>query len=204
MEQSSPEQSLTGGDINLYKERINQLQGKVDEFRANNIVLMKERDSLTERTAKMAEELNEVKGNVSTKDESIALLEKLKGEYEASISLLSQSVSTIASKFNDVLVQNTVRDVALKEGVIPSALEDVTLRIKNNVEVVDNTRVIVYNQDKKEVTVNDWLADLKKTAPHLFYQNTGGGAIGNTGVPVTDTSTMSSVQKILAGLSKLK
>jgi hypothetical protein len=203
-ERSFPEQSLTGADINFYKERVSQLQGKVDEFRANNILLMKDKESLTERVTKMSDELNEVKGNVVSKDESISLLEKMKGEYEASIGLLSQSVMTIAAKFNDVLIKNTVQDVALKEGVIPSALEDVTLRIKNNVEVVDNARVIVYNQDKKEISVTDWLGELKKSAPHLFYQSTGGGAKGNVGTTVTDDSAMNSVQKILAGLSKLK
>lgn len=200
-----PEQSLTGADINFYKERVSQLQGKVDEFRANNILLMKDKDTLVERVTKMSDELNEVKGNVVSKDESISLLEKMKVEYEASIGLLSQSVATIAAKFNDVLIKNTVQDIALKEGVIPSALEDVTLRIKNNVEVVDNARVIVYNQDKKEISVTDWLGDLKKSAPHLFYQSTGGGAKGNIGSStITDDSAMNSVQKILAGLSKLK
>jgi hypothetical protein len=131
-------------------------------------------------------------------------MEKSKADYEASIALLSESVMAISSRFNDILIQNTVKDVALREGVLPTAIEDVTLRIKNNVKVVDNQKVIVYNKDNKEIGVDEWVTGLKKTAPHLFHQSTGGGAKGNIGAgSTTDDSAMNSVQKILAGLQKL-
>jgi predicted nuclease with TOPRIM domain len=183
------------------KDRVIQLQGKVDEFRANNIVLMKERDGLMERLASVEGEAAKVsKDRVILEEE----FNRVKGEYEGSIGLLTSSVSELSMRFNDILVQNVVKDVALKEGVIPSALEDVILRAKNVVKVVDNERVIVYNKEKdREVGIDDWVGNLKKTAPHLFYQSTGGGARGNVGPAVSDDSTMNSVQKILAGLSKL-
>jgi predicted nuclease with TOPRIM domain len=200
-EQSSQRPSLTGSDIDSMKDRVIQLQGKVDEFRANNIVLMKERDGLMERLASVEGEAAKVsKDRVILEEE----FNRVKGEYEGSIGLLSSSVSELSMRFNDILVQNVVKDVALKEGVIPSALEDVILRAKNVVKVVDNERVIVYNKEKdREVGIDDWVGNLKKTAPHLFYQSTGGGARGNVGSAVSDDSTMNSVQKILAGLSKL-
>lgn len=114
---------------------------------------------------------------------------------------LEKQTQALQSKYHNTLIDNAVRDAAAKEGVVPSAIEDILIRARRNFEI-DSDRLVSKDPDTGEIRVgadgktpygaSDFIQDLKEKAPHFWPASSSGGySPGDTGGASAD------LQKIL-------
>lgn len=171
--------------------RITELEGKVSEFRTNNISLKQQL---------------EIAGKQQVDIE--ALLEprvsEMKNNYTSQIETLNSTKAQLEQHLERVLLSDGVKEAAIKYGVLETALPDVISRARETFTVVDGqvtSRTKAVDKEGKPVTVNSWLAGLTESASHLFAQSRGAGAQRPVS-GVTTKPTLSPTDKIAAGLSK--
>jgi ribosomal protein L14 len=200
-------------------------KSKVDEFRENNINLNRQLEELQDKYGNIdVDKYNELLDKAAQDDgkKRIAMdkvdeivaerTQKMKEEYENQIGQLKDVVSSQSGQLDSLLIDGAVRQAATEAKVRPGAIEDVILRAKQTFKVVDGNAVahdskgnVVYGKDgSTPLSTTEWLGGLKKNASHLFETSTGGGAGGgdkNPSQPTPDSSSMSPLQKIAAGMS---
>ena len=194
-------------------------KSKLDEFRNNNVKLLKDLEKFKDvDPAKYQELLDLSKKQQEKKLIDAGELDKvveqrvgeMKSTYETQLKTLTEQNSVAQRQLESLLIDNAVRDAALKSGVQATAVDDVLLRAKATFQIKDGSAVpvdaqgnVVYGKDgTSPMSVVDWTSGLKKQAPHLFQGSQGGGAQGS-GKGNVDTSKLSSAQKIAQGLDSL-
>lgn len=93
------------------------------------------------------------------------------------------------TKYEQKMVEDSIRSAALKAGVRPEALEDVLTRGGNvfslgedgSVEARDKNGKLVKTADDMVLTTENWVEGLKKTAPHYWPGSEGAGGLGGEG-----------------------
>lgn len=192
---------------------------KLDEFRNNNVKLLKDLEKFKDvDLAKYQELLALAKKQEEKKLIDAGEIDKvveqrvgeMKSTYENQIKTLTEQNSVAQRQLESLLIDNAVRDAAVKSGVQPTAVDDVLLRAKATFKIKDGNAVpvdaqgnVVYGKDgTSPMSVVDWTTGLKKQAPHLFQGSQGGGAQGS-GKGNVDTSKLTSAQKIAQGLDSL-
>lgn len=191
---------------------------KLDEFRNNNVELMKSLDrfkgidpdkvqEILENERKIAEkkliDAGDIDGLVNSR------IAAMKQDYEGRISTLTNNYSTANRQLETLLIDNEVRAHAIKIGVAPTAVDDVLLRAKTVFKVEEGRPVakndkgeVLYGKDgQNTLAVGEWIGGLKEAAPHLFQPSTGSGAHGNRGPQGPGNQNLSPAQKISAGLA---
>lgn len=90
-------------------------------------------------------------------------------------------------KLSEVLIDNAIRDVATRNSVRKTAIEDVLLRgkrlwrLRDGQPVPMNGEDVVYGKDPtKPISMDEWISGLQNDAPHLFEPSSGGGATGSS------------------------
>lgn len=194
-------------------------KSKLDEFRNNNVKLLKDLEKFKDvDPAKYQELLALAKKQEEKKLIDAGEIDKvveqrvgeMKSTYENQIKTLTEQNSVAQRQLESLLIDNAVRDAAVKSGVQPTAVDDVLLRAKATFKIKDGNAVpvdaqgnVVYGKDgTSPMSVVDWTTGLKKQAPHLFQGSQGGGAQGS-GKGNVDTSKLTSAQKIAQGLDSL-
>ena len=191
---------------------------RLDEFRTNNIQLQQQLDKLKDIDPVKYRELVDIQRQIDEgkllkegKIEEVvnsrvgAMKQALEGERDTYKTRAEASEAQLAV----LLIDSAVRAEALKSGVQATALDDVVLRARTVYKMKDGAAVphdtkgeVIYSKDgKTPMPMSDWVVELKKTAPHLFAGSQGGGAGGGNRGPAGDTSKMTSVQKISAGMA---
>lgn len=193
---------------------------KLEEFRNNNIELQKQIDrfknidpskhqELLELQRRLQEEELIDKGEV---DKLVNLrVTAMREGYEADKGALTAQLSTASAKLEVLLVDNVVKDAAIKSGVHPAAVDDVLLRARGVYKVVDGNPVAkgadgkpLYGADGvTPLQPDEWVKNLKKSAGHLFQGFQGGGGGGGGSLPGgKDISLMTAAEKISLGLKQ--
>jgi len=93
------------------------------------------------------------------------------------------------TKVKNLMVKGSLRQAAVEQGLVPSAIEDAMYRAMNVFKVGDNDELIAeengstaYGKDgKTPLTPGEWLESMKEKAPHWFPAPSGGGAGGGNG-----------------------
>lgn len=192
---------------------------RLDEFRTNNIELkktlekyegidVKKYHEMTEKEKKLAEKTLIDAGELDkVVDQRV---QAMKSDHDKAIKTLASERDALAGKLSSVLIDSAVKSSAIAIGVIPTAVDDVVLRAKatftvKNGEVVplDSKGNVIYGKDgDTPLSVDEWVKNLKNSAPHLFEGMRGGGAPGGRiGPNGQDTSKLSPTQKLALGLS---
>lgn len=194
-------------------------KGQLDEFRENNIKLLKEKGEIETKYKDIDPvKYKELLATSSKTPEEIenavkARLKQMSDEHTTTVTQLNERLSTLNGQLNIVLVDGSLKSEAAKAGVLPMALDDVVLRGRT-VFRAENGKLVARSEkgdplyDKNgtdPLAVGTWLKDLKKNAPHLFQgmQGGGGGGAGPRGPNGLDMSKATSVQKIAAGLKEM-
>lgn len=109
--------------------------------------------------------------------------------------------SDLERKFNFTRIDSAIRDAALATNVVSSAIDDVITRGRGIFEIDENGRLISKDPNTNDVRIgadgkspynpNDFIMDLKKTAPHFWPQSQSGGFSG--GSPADRMTHMQSV-----------
>lgn len=193
-------------------------KAKVDEFRNNNVQLQQQLDKLKDIDPVKYHELTALQRKIDEKE----LLEKgevekvvnlrvgeMKTNFETQIGTLQNENSSAKAQLAVLLIDNAVRIAAAKNGVVPTAIDDVVLRARSLYVVDKGAPVpknekgeVVYGKDgTTPMPMDEWLLGLKKNAPHLFVGSQGSGAGGGRGNGHVDTSKMTPAQKIQLGIN---
>jgi len=130
--------------------------GKVDEL-------------IEKRTSQLVSDheaaINEIKGQLKEEMERAGLYENL---------------------YKTKMVEDALRDVAIKAKVRPEAITDVLLHGKNvfsladdgSIEARDENGKLRKTEDDKVLTPANWIEGLKKVSPHYWPESRGAGAFG--------------------------
>jgi len=193
-------------------------KARLDEFRTNNISLTQQLDRLKDvdpvkyaDLIKLQQDVEEGRLIKEGKLEEVVTLrvtnmrKELEGQLTGAQTQLTQANAQLAV----LMIDNAVRQAAVKNGALLTAFDDVVLRAravysmdKGQPVPKDDKGQVIYGKDgQTPMAVEDWLVTLKKNAPHLFAGSQGGGAGGGRGpLPGVDASKMTPAQKISYGL----
>lgn len=191
---------------------------KLDEFRSNNIKLLKQLESFKDVDVDKYNDLLQKQIEMDKKkmipvtkvDEMV--LERVKtmqDDFEKDRTKLQEENGLLNRQLESLLIDSTVRREATSTKALDTAVEDILLRAKSVFKVVDGVAVphdskgeVVYGKNGKDpMSVNEWLTGLTKSAPHLFQASQGTGSRSRVNsFGSNDPSKMSSVEKIKAGL----
>lgn len=188
---------------------------KLDEFRSNNIELLKKLEPFKDIDPKKYGTLIELEKKVNDKtlvdagklEEVInSRVSSMKQEFETKEQTLTQQLESSNKQLESLVIDSAVRVTALESGVLPTAVDDVMLRARSTFKIIDGKAVPhadgkpVYGKDGvNTMSVGEWVTALSKNAPHLFGSTQGGGSRGSTRTG-GGTAPKSSIQKIAAGL----
>ncbi len=176
---------------------------KLDEFRNNNVALIKERDDLKKRfdgidpdeVRRLAEEKQklelEAKGHKPEEIEKIIenRVKSLKTEWEKQITGLTSERDALNARLTTIQIDQGVTTVATKRGLRPTAIPDITSRARSVFRLVNGVptafegggKTVRYGKDGiTPMTLEEWIDTQVSEAPHLFESNSGGGAASSS------------------------
>lgn len=173
---------------------------RLDEFRANNITLARERDALRQQfdgidpekaralLAKAQAEQEKKLIDAGKVDELLAQrVEAMRNEYESQLKGEAEKSQILQSQLESLLIDGAIRDAAAKAGIRASAIEDVLLRGRNLFKLQDGKAVpmqgdeVMFGKNGEVMSMAEWLHGLASSAPHLFEPSRGAGAAGGGG-----------------------
>src|SRR5690349_12442428 len=176
---------------------------KLDEFRATNVTLIKERDDLKKRfegidpdeVRKLAEEKRKLELQAQGhKPEELDRLvgERVKGlkaDWDKQLSAVTTERDSLTSRLTAIQIDQGVITAATKRGLRPTAIPDITSRARIVFKLVNGAprafeadgQTVRYGKDGvTPMTLEEWVDAQVADAPHLFESNAGGGAAGNS------------------------
>lgn len=191
---------------------------KLDEFRNNNVELLKQLDKFKDVDPVKYKELQGIQAQLDEKklidagkiDEVVnQRVDAMKRDYDGKLTAAENDKKVMSRQLETLLIDNTVRAEAVKNGVLATAVDDVLLRAKAVFTIKDGQPValdakgqVVYGKDgTTPMSIGDWLVELKQNAVHLFPGSVGAGSRGSGGRGGESTAGMSATGKISAGLS---
>ena len=187
---------------NLYVERDGawhldaEANPKVDELRQNNVNLLKEIATWKQRftgidpeaVRKLAEEKRQLEEAAQLKAGEFdkVLAARLKEHDEKRYTPVLARAEAAERQLTVLMIDNTVRDEALKRGLRPTAVPDLLARARTSlrlvggvVQVFDGETVRMGKDGITPMNSAEWVEALGTDAPHLFDANAGGGAVGS-------------------------
>ena len=176
-------------------------KSKLDEFRASNVTLMKERDELKQRFAgidpeevrKLADDKRKLEEAQQVKagelDKVIdARLKSARAEWDKLHGVVVGERDALHGRLTAIQIDQAVVMEATKRGLRASAIPDITARARMNFKLVngvpqafeaDGQTSRVGKDGFTPMTLAEWVDALVSDAPHLFEANAGGGAAGS-------------------------
>lgn len=182
------------GEDDLVSE-LTTVKTKLEEFRANNIKLMKQNKELSEKA-----------GTATETPDIDALVNQAVAEINNRNKLLADQNVALQSQLEEIVLSDRVKDAAIKHGVHESALVDVVTRAKGVFAVKDGKPIPKNKErdgDGEVMSPEKWIETLAASAPHLFKPSTGSNA-RRSNAPGGNSQELSSTEKIAAGLNKVK
>jgi hypothetical protein len=177
-------------------------KAKLEEFRASNIALTRERDELRQRfdginpdeVRKLADEkraLEEAAQLKAGEFEKVleARLKAQKAALDKQVAGIASERDALTSRLSAIQIDQAVVVEATKRGLRPTALADITARARSTFRLV-NGAAQAFDADGQTVrtgkdgvapmTLAEWIDTQVSEAPHLFEPNAGAGGGGAT------------------------
>lgn len=198
-----------GGDgkFHLQSEEDSAAKAKLDEFRENNIKLMKERDELTKKLDSLGDpaEIEKMKKKIQALDDKQLLeagkldelvlqrTERMRLDYDNQIKELKKALeerdvklTSTNQRLSEVLIDGEITRAINSVGVPKKeAFRDILARGRETWKLEDGKPVpkegdrLLFGKDGKEaLTFEEWAQAMLITAPFLFEPSGGGGAGG--------------------------
>ena len=176
-------------------------KSKLDEFRANNVALLKQ---LEEQAKKFEgidpEEVRKLADEKRTLEEQQRLkagefdkvldgrLKAVKADFEKQLSAVAAERDAMGTRLTVIQIDQGVIASATKRGLRATAIPDITARARTVFKLVDGVPT-AFESDGQTVrlgkggagpmTLDEWVDAQVSEAPHLFESNAGSGAAGN-------------------------
>ena len=219
-----PEPKEKADEVKTYtEEEYTGLKTKLDEFRTNNVKLLKDMESLSSKfdgidvdaynkMLTKQEELKKKKLIDAGKIDEL-LDERTKQMREAHNKEIQKSHKvneSLQDQLAKLVIDNAVRDSATMNGVVDTGMEDILLRSKTVFSLKDGKAVpidasgnTIYGHGTSEpMSVNEWVKGQMEVAPHLFKPSEGAGSSHKSRLNSTGAQTMSSIEKLELGFAK--
>lgn len=165
-------QTVIGDDFETFNEELSQLRQLRQKVDDKDLI---EASSLQEAIARRTEQM---KADFSGQIEALA---KDRDTHKA-------RADEIDAKYRNSIIERAITDAVLhpESGARPEALSDVLARAKNIFRVGSDGQIRPYEGDTviyggdgtSPMTPIEWLKEVRKQAPYLFKDSTGGGATG--------------------------
>jgi hypothetical protein len=184
-----------GGGYILDVEGGAVAKSQLQEFRQKNIDLQKRLTALgdltPEQIAEQRQKVQELEGQlqeaVKGKDKDFETrLAPLKTNFEKQVQEAKTQADGYKKRLEAVVIDKEISRVAAEVGALPTALEDVSFRLRakfrvdeqGNPYAADDQGNKIYGDDGKPLDIAGAVRGLTKQAPHLFKTSSGGGATG--------------------------
>jgi hypothetical protein len=193
------EEKFSGVDLEAYKES-QRIQKEIEDKE-----LIKSGDVDTLISSRVDEVLK-----VKQKE-----IDDLKSSQEEKVKGLETSVTSYNDQLKKLLVDNEITKASALKGVRPSAVDDVIARSRGifrvedgKVSAYDGEGRVIYSDDAvTPLSIDGWMSQLTKSAPHLFESSQGGDNDQNSGdndnAGDTSNGSMTPEEMIKAGLGNL-
>ncbi len=203
---------LTNSAKTQIEEAVTGLKSKNAEILNEKKILqdsLKKFDGLEPKIAKTAVEFYEKNKDAEfLKDGTVnELIDKkvsqLTSDFEIQINELTTNLEN-AKKHGDSyqklfeakVIDDGIRDEAIKAGMLPTAIEDAVLRGRSIFSLDENKQIeardadgklaVIGDKNKKVLTTKNWIEGLKETSPHYWPSSEGAGAFGGGAGPEGD------------------
>lgn len=198
-----------GGDGKFYLQTEEDEEGKkkLQEFRDNNIKLMREKEDLEKKLkdigdpaqiAEMRKKIEQIEDKklieAGKLDELVAQkVERMRADFESQLEALKKANDTkqtdlekTNARLSEVLIDSEItKAVTAVGGVRKDAMQDIIARGKRVWRLEDGKPVpkegdkLLFGKDgKNPMTFDEWALILSQTAPFLFESSSGTGAAG--------------------------
>jgi len=174
---------------------------KLDEFRDNNTKLLQDMETLEGKYSTIdMDKYNELlkrqqDGEFASLikagkiDELVDMKTKaVHDHYNTEMKTLKEGNSTLTRQLEGLTIDSVVRDIAAKNGVAATAVDDLLLRAKSVFKLKDGKatpfegeNVIYASGTTDPLSVEGWVKGLSDSAPHLFNDSKGVGSTHNKG-----------------------
>lgn len=172
-------------------------KSKLDDFRSNNVKLLKDLEAMQGKfkNVDLDQYNNLLQAHNDGTDKKLLDEGKIEELFEERTKRMREAHNEELGKVqgeNDthrrqlegLMIDASVRDSATKQGVAPTAMDDVILRAKTIFKLkegqatpFDSDGNVVYASGSAEpMSVDAWVKGLTGTAPHLFSPSNGGGS----------------------------
>jgi hypothetical protein len=176
-------------------------KSKLDEFRSNNITLSNQLAEQKKRfegidpdeVRKLAEDKRKLEEAQQLKGGEVekvveSRLKTAKTEWDKQFIAVTSERDSLNARLTAIQIDQGVITVATKKGLRPTAIPDITARARIVFKLVDGAPR-AYEADGQTVrvgkdgitpmTLDEWVDQQVADAPHLFENNSGGGAASN-------------------------
>ena len=176
-------------------------KSKLEEFRATNVAVMKERDDLQKRfegidpdevrqlAAEKQKLLEERQLKAGEADKVIETrLKTARVEWDKQHGVVVAERDALTSRLTAIQIDQAVVAEATKRGLQATAIPDINSRARTNFKLVngvpqafeaDGQTARMGKDGVTPMTLAEWVDALVSDAPHLFEANAGGGAAGS-------------------------
>ncbi len=196
--------------VALYAEREGAWQldcdgvadkAKLDEFRTNNVALLKQVEDLRKRfegidpdeVRKLADEKQRLEEERQLKAGELDKvvenrIKGLKSDWEKQVAGLTSERDALNARLTAIQIDQGVIAAATKRGLRPTAITDITSRARSVFKLVNGAprafeadgQTVRYGRDGvTPMSLEEWVDTQVSEAPHLFESNAGSGAAGN-------------------------
>lgn len=219
----SEDKEAVQDSVTYSEEEFTGVKTKLDEFRSNNVKLMKEMETLAskfegidvdtykEMSAKQEQMRSKKLIDAGKIDE--LLEEKTKQMREVHNKELNKTTEvnqSLQDQLAKLVIDNAVRDSATKAGVVDTGMDDILLRSKSVFSLVEGKAVptdaqgntIFGHGTSEPMSVKEWVNAQMDVAPHLFKSSSGGGSSHGTRPNGTQSQNLTSMQKLEQGFAK--
>lgn len=183
-----------------------QLKTSLNEFRTNNTTLLKEQSKFKALASIIGEDgLDPDKLQTRINQLADQRVTEMKQTYEAEKQDLTNKYGQAAQMLENYILTDAVTKMALKHGVVESALTDVVNRAKSTFSVTEGQVAAkdgVKNKKGDNLSVEDWMSSLAESAPHFFGKTQGAGATRPVGS--TQQPQLSTHEKLSAAVGRLR
>jgi hypothetical protein len=176
-------------------------KAKLDEFRSNNVALLKQVEDLKKRyegidpdeVRKLAEQKQRLEEERQLKAGEIdkvieSRVKGLRADWEKQVATLNAEREALNGRLTAIQIDQGVITAATKRGLRATAIADITSRARSVFKLVNGAprafeadgQAVRYGRDGvTPMTIEEWVDTQASEAPHLFESNAGSGAAGN-------------------------
>ncbi len=173
-------------------------KSKLEEFRATNVAILKERDDLRKRfegidpdtVRQLADDKRKLEEAAQIKAGEVdkVLATRLKAELDKVHAPVVAERDALHGRLTAIQIDQAVVTEGTKRGLRATAIPDITARARMTFKLVngvpqawaaDNQTARLGKDGVTPMTLAEWVDALVSDAPHLFEANAGGGAAGS-------------------------